>query len=127
MLSREIVKIQQNILRLNLNLEGFEVLTEVGSGLYNYMPIIPLLAGAKKVMAWTRDSRHGTASDIIENCRKFNVNHLMYASSSSVYGLNKKTPFAENHITDNPANLYGASKKSNELVAFSYSNLYSLP
>ncbi len=65
--------------------------------------------------------------NIIENCRKFNVNHLMYASSSSVYGLNKKTPFAENHITDNPANLYGASKKSNELVAFSYSNLYSLP
>ena len=69
MVSREIVKIQQCITQLNLNLEGFEVLTEVGSGLYNYMPIIPLLAGAKKVMAWTRDSRHGTASDIVEICR----------------------------------------------------------
>ena len=65
--------------------------------------------------------------NIIESCCKFNVNHLMYASSSSVYGLNDKTPFSENDKTDNPANLYGATKKSNELVAFSYSNLYSLP
>ena len=63
----------------------------------------------------------------IENCRKFNIKHLLYASSSSVYGLNEKHPFSENHITDRPANLYGATKKSNELVAFSYSNLYSLP
>ncbi len=65
--------------------------------------------------------------NIIENCRKYNINHFIYASSSSVYGLNKKIPFSENHITDSPANLYGATKKSNELVAFSYSNLYSLP
>ena len=65
--------------------------------------------------------------NIIENCRKYEVNHLIYASSSSVYGLNEKIPFTENDITDNPANLYGATKKSNELVAFSYSNLYSLP
>jgi hypothetical protein len=69
MLSREIVKIQQKISQLNLNLEGFEILTEVATGLYNYMPLIPLLAGAKKVMAWTRDSKHGVATDIIENCR----------------------------------------------------------
>ncbi len=65
--------------------------------------------------------------NVIDNCRKFNVHHFLYASSSSVYGLNKETPFSEDHITDNPANLYGATKKSNELVAFSYSHLYSLP
>ena len=65
--------------------------------------------------------------NIIENCRKFNVNHLLYASSSSIYGLNKEIPFSECQTTDHPANLYGATKKSNELVAFSYSNLYSLP
>ena len=67
---REILKIEQKIGRLELNLEGYNVLTEVGSGLYNYMPIIPLLAGAKRVMAWTRDSRFGTASDLVESCRK---------------------------------------------------------
>ena len=65
--------------------------------------------------------------NIIENCRKFNVNHFLYASSSSIYGLNKEIPFSECQTTDHPANLYGATKKSNELVAFSYSNLYSLP
>ena len=65
--------------------------------------------------------------NVIDNCRKFNVHHFLYASSSSVYGLNKETPFSEDHVTDKPANLYGATKKSNELVAFSYSHLYSLP
>jgi len=65
--------------------------------------------------------------NIIENCRRFNVKHFMYASSSSVYGLNEKTPFTETDITDKPANLYGVTKKSNELVAYSYSNLYLLP
>ena len=65
--------------------------------------------------------------NILENCRAYNVKHFLYASSSSVYGLNKKIPFSESHTTDNPSNLYGASKKSNELVAFSYSHLYKLP
>ena len=83
MLSRETIKIQQKILDLDLNLEGFEIITEVGSGLYNYMPIIPLLAGAKKVMAWTRDSSYGTGSDLIENCQKMvqgfsNLNNLEF-------------------------------------------------
>ena len=65
--------------------------------------------------------------NILENSRKFNINHLIYASSSSVYGLNKQIPFSECHSTDKPANLYGVTKKSNELSAFSYSHLYSLP
>ena len=65
--------------------------------------------------------------NILENCRTYNVKHFLYASSSSVYGLNKKIPFSECHMTDNPSNLYGATKKSNELVAFSYSHLYNLP
>ena len=52
--------------------------------------------------------------NIIECCCKFNVNHLMYASSSSVYGLNDKTPFSENDMTDNPANLYGATKLASD-------------
>jgi len=65
--------------------------------------------------------------NVLENCRNFNVNHFLYASSSSIYGLNKEIPFSECQTTDKPSNLYGATKKSNELAAFSYSHLYSLP
>ena len=70
MASRELVKIKQKITELELNLEGFEVLTEIGSGLYGYMPIIPLMAGAERVMAWTRDSKFGKGDDLISECQK---------------------------------------------------------
>lgn len=65
---RVILKIKEYIRTLDLNLHGYSILTEVGSGLYNYMPVIPILAGAKKVMAWTQDSSYGRASDIIRSC-----------------------------------------------------------
>ena len=62
--------------------------------------------------------------NILECCKKFSVNHLLYASSSSVYGANIKQPFSEADKVDTPLNIYAASKKSNELFAYSYSNLY---
>lgn len=65
--------------------------------------------------------------NILECCRYNPVDHLIYASSSSVYGLNKKVPFEETDLVDNPASLYAASKKSNELMAQTYSHLYSIP
>lgn len=65
--------------------------------------------------------------NILENCRTFGVDHLVFASSSSVYGLNAKLPFSEKDMTDNPASLYGATKKSNELMAHAYSHLYGIP
>jgi UDP-glucuronate 4-epimerase len=65
--------------------------------------------------------------NILEACRENRVKHLVYASSSSVYGLNEKTPFAISDKTDSPASLYAATKKSNELMAHSYSHLYKLP
>ena len=65
--------------------------------------------------------------NIIELCRHNNVKGLIYASSSSVYGGNTKTPFSENDIVDNPISLYAATKKSNELMAHTYSHLYSMP
>jgi UDP-glucuronate 4-epimerase len=64
--------------------------------------------------------------NILESCRSYPVNHIVYASSSSVYGFDNKSPFSENQITDTPINLYAVSKKSNELMAFSYSHLYNL-
>jgi len=64
--------------------------------------------------------------NIIELCRHNNVQGLIYASSSSVYGANKKIPFNINDRVDQPLALYGATKRANELIAFSYSNLYNL-
>lgn len=65
--------------------------------------------------------------NILEGCRHQRIQHLVYASSSSVYGLNKTTPFSEHHNVDHPISLYAATKKANELMAHSYSQLFSLP
>jgi UDP-glucuronate 4-epimerase len=65
--------------------------------------------------------------NVLEGCRHFGVHHLLYASSSSVYGANKKQPFSEQDSTDHPLSLYAATKKSNELMAHSYSSLFGLP
>ncbi len=69
---------------------------------------------------------HGFVS-ILEACRKFPQTKLIYASSSSVYGLNEKTPFSVEDRTDHPVNLYGATKKANEAMAFAYHHLYKIP
>lgn len=65
--------------------------------------------------------------NILEACRHYPVEHLVYASSSSVYGGNKKVPFSVDDKVDNPVSLYAATKKSNELLAHSYSKLYNIP
>lgn len=65
--------------------------------------------------------------NILEACRYNPVDHLVYASSSSVYGANKKVPFEESDFVDNPVSLYAATKKSNELMAHTYSHLYKIP
>jgi UDP-glucuronate 4-epimerase len=64
---------------------------------------------------------------ILEGCRQNKVEHLVYASSSSVYGMNPKIPFATQDSVDHPVSLYAATKKSNELMAHSYSHLYDIP
>lgn len=64
---------------------------------------------------------------ILEGCRHNKVQHLIYASSSSVYGMNPKIPFSEEDQVDNPVSLYAATKKANELMAHSYSKLYKIP
>jgi UDP-glucuronate 4-epimerase len=65
--------------------------------------------------------------NILECCRYNAIEHLIYASSSSVYGANTKIPFSEEDMVDRPVSLYAATKKSNELMAYSYSHLYNLP
>jgi UDP-glucuronate 4-epimerase len=76
--------------------------------------------------AYLESNLHGFLN-ILEACRHNNVQHLVYASSSSVYGANKSMPFSVHHNVDHPLSLYAASKKSNELMAHTYSTLYNLP
>lgn len=65
--------------------------------------------------------------NVLEGCRRHDVQHLVYASSSSVYGANTEMPFSVHHNVDHPVSLYAASKKANELMAHTYSHLYGLP
>jgi UDP-glucuronate 4-epimerase len=76
--------------------------------------------------AYLESNLHGFLN-ILEGCRHNKVGHLIYASSSSVYGANKKMPFSVHHNVDHPISLYAASKKANELMAHTYSALYNLP
>lgn len=66
-------------------------------------------------------------TNILEGCRHYGVEHLVFASSSSVYGLNTKMPFSVHHNVDHPISLYAATKKANELMAHSYAHLYQIP
>lgn len=65
--------------------------------------------------------------NILEACRNYPVDHFVYASSSSIYGMNKKTPYSTEDMVDNPVSLYAATKKSDELLAHAYSKLYNIP
>ena len=66
-------------------------------------------------------------TNVLEGCRHNQCRHLLYASSSSVYGANTKVPFSVDDKTDHPVSFYAATKKANELMAYSYSHLYHLP
>ncbi|WP_316811957.1 NAD-dependent epimerase [Pedobacter heparinus] len=76
--------------------------------------------------AYIEANIHGFLN-VLECCRRTKIKHLLYASSSSVYGLNKKMPFSVQHPVDHPVSLYAASKKSNELMAHAYSHLFDIP
>jgi len=73
------------------------------------------------------DSNIAGFLNILECCRKYQIPHLIFASSSSVYGSNHKQPFSEEDFVDKPVSLYAATKKSNELMAYAYAHLYGLP
>jgi UDP-glucuronate 4-epimerase len=99
---------------------------------YNFGYVINLAAQAGvrysiiNPYAYLESNLHGFLN-ILEACRYNKVEHLIYASSSSVYGANKKMPFSVHDNVDHPLSLYAASKKSNELMAHTYSSLYKLP
>ena len=90
--------------------------------------------GAQAGVRYSIDNPHAYADanlvghlNVLEGCRHTGVGHLLYASSSSVYGLNRKTPFSTDDSVDHPVSLYAATKKANELMSHSYAHLYGLP
>jgi UDP-glucuronate 4-epimerase len=99
---------------------------------YNPQGVVHLAAQAgvrysiDNPMAYIDSNLVGFAN-ILEGCRRNNVEHLVYASSSSVYGANTKIPFSVHESVNHPLSLYAATKKANELMAHSYSHLYNLP
>lgn len=106
----------------------------IGSAFAEFEPhtVINLAAQAGVRYSLTNPHAYAEANllgflNVLEGCRAVNVAHLVYASSSSVYGGNTKLPFATDDMVDHPLSLYAATKKSNELMAHSYSNLYQIP
>ncbi len=99
---------------------------------YNFTYVINLAAQAGVRYSITNPDAYINSNiigfyNILEACRYHDVKHLVYASSSSVYGGNNKIPFSETDNVDHPVSLYAATKKSNELLAYSYSKLYNIP
>ncbi|TYP70278.1 NAD-dependent epimerase [Paenibacillus methanolicus] len=116
---------------VKMDLENYEALAELCEN-HRFDQIIHLAAQAGvryslvNPHAYIQSNLVGF-TNILEVCRHQKVSHLIYASSSSVYGLNQKMPFSENDAVDHPVSLYAATKKSNELLAHSYSHLYNIP
>ncbi|MDH5638682.1 MAG: NAD-dependent epimerase [Nitrospinota bacterium] len=113
------------------SLENMEELEQVFStGGFDIVVNMAAQAGVRysleKPMVYA-DSNLTGFINILENCRHHKTPHLVYASSSSVYGANRKMPFSESDNVDHPVSLYAATKKANELMAHSYSSLFGLP
>jgi|TARA_B110001450_G_C17622889_1_gene481931 UDP-glucuronate 4-epimerase len=121
----------KNFIFYQSNIEDYEkVYAELQS--FNIQGIIHLAAQAgvrysiENPFAYAQSNLLGFTS-ILEIARQFKVNHLVYASTSSVYGSNENLPFAEKNIADHPIQFYAATKRANELMAHSYSSLYDIP
>jgi UDP-glucuronate 4-epimerase len=127
----KILKQNQNFSFVQLDLtdqKGINVLFADHN--FNFVVNLAAQAGVRYSItnphAYLESNLHGFLN-VLEACRHHKTEHLVYASSSSVYGANRKMPFSVHHNVDHPLSLYAASKKSNELMAHTYSSLYNLP
>lgn len=114
----------------NCDLADYNALESLFTGGFDFVIHLAAQAGVRysieNPFAYVQSNLVGF-SNILELCRRYKPRHLIYASSSSVYGINSVTPFSEHHNVDHPVSLYAATKKSNELMAHSYSDLYDIP
>ena len=122
---------EQNFSFKKINLEDKdEILKLFNEEKFEYVVNLAAQAGVRYSLvnpyAYIESNINGFIN-ILEGCRSIKVKHLVYASSSSVYGANTKMPFSVHHNVDHPVSLYAATKKSNELMAHTYSNLYNIP
>lgn len=124
-----IQKGQISFIKLDLtDLENVKNLFEIQQ--FNYVVNLAAQAGVRYSLINPHsyvDSNITGFLNILESCRAFPVEHLVFASSSSVYGLSEDIPFKENNCTDHPLAMYAASKKANEMMAHSYANLFKIP
>lgn len=116
---------------LRVNLADYDFLVDfMKTEKFDYVINLAAQAGVRYSIdnprAYTNSNIEGFLT-ILEGCRYSNVKHLIYASSSSVYGLNGLLPFSEKQTTEHPISLYAATKKANEMMAHSYSHLFNLP
>lgn len=130
---RKIVKDKKEseLIFINGNIADREVITDIFEQ-YSINVVVNLAAQAGVRYSITNPDAYIESNiigfyNILEACRNYSVEHLVYASSSSVYGTNKKIPYSTEDKVDNPVSLYAATKKSNELMAHSYSKLYNIP
>lgn len=130
-ISGNFISLNQNLTFYKLNIQDSEAVNDLFKE-HKFDVVVNLAAqtgvreSIKKPDAYIENNINGFLS-ILEACRKYPVKHLIFASSSSVYGLNKKIPFAVSDVTSEPASIYAATKKSNELMAHSYSHLFNIP
>jgi len=107
---------------------------KINSCFVKYKPTVVINLAAQAGVRYSLENPHAYVNsnivgflNVLEACKNNSVEHFIYASSSSVYGLNKSFPFSENHNVDHPISLYAASKKSNEAMAHAYSHIFNLP
>src|SRR6187455_1119137 len=127
----KILESESNFIFDKLDLVDYKALTNVfGKYSIDYVVNLAAQAGVRYSLtnphAYLESNLHGFLN-ILEACRHAGTKHLIYASSSSVYGANKEMPFSVHHNVDHPISLYAASKKANELMAHTYSALFGLP
>ncbi len=127
----KILKKNKNFIFKKIDLKNFKPLKKLFKT-YKFDYVVHLAAQAgvrhslKKPIDYV-DNNLIAFFNVLESCKIFKIKHLLFASTSSVYGESKKIPFRENQSTDNPIQFYAATKKSNEIMAHSYSHIYNLP
>src|SRR5699024_29227 len=121
----------ENFTFVKMELEDLETINKIFE---QYKPEIVINLAAQAGVRYSLENPHAYVNanvvgftNILEACRHYKVEHLIYASSSSVYGANESKPISTNDNIDHPLSLYAATKKSNELFAHTYSHLYGLP
>ena len=128
---KEIESLNRDWIFVKANIADKSVINELFEK-YNFSVVVNLAAQAGARYSITNPDAYIESNligfyNILEACRHHEVEHLVYASSSSVYGSNKKVPYSTDDKVDNPVSLYAATKKSNELMAHAYSKLYNIP